>query len=316
MGAQTSALLATLALLTACATTPTAQSSDRTSVEFVDLTDDFAALYDASEGLPTRERAARMQAGMSSLIPDYYSAPWRNVPQDRVLTWFETYLAEYSNERAAIARVAARFDAMMTPGLVDFQARVGPLPENVPIYLLVSMGEFDGATRELGGSPHLLFGADMIAKVHGGNDPQPLVQHELFHIFHGARFRECGAIWCGLWSEGLATYAASVLNPEANDAELLLSIPEPIRPALEAHRGEAICAVLDRLDSTASKDAAALFSFERLSENLPPRFGYLVGAWVAQDLGRTRSLTQLAEMNGPELRDAIEGSLRERAECP
>lgn len=309
-------LLALSSLLIAgCATVPAPREEEARHVGFVDLTDDFAAAYDGSAGLSEPERARAVRKAMQAAIPDLYDPQWRDVPEDRIDEWFAKYLSSYPAERAGIADVAARFNAMMDPGVADFERRLGTLPEGTPVYLVISLGEFDGATRSLAGRTHLLFGADMIATLHQGNDPQPLVQHELFHIYHDPRFTGCAEIWCSLWTEGLATYVAQQLNPGASDSELLLTVPEPIRPALESHRAEAVCATLARLDSRDGADRDALFSFSRLSENIPPRAGYLIGAWVAEDLGRTRSLAELAELDGDGLRSEIEASLAGMADC-
>ena len=45
-------------------------------------------------------------------------------------------------------------------------------------------------------------------------------------------------------------YVASKLNPGASDDALGLTIPRPLRAAVEAHRTEAICAVRQRLGSS------------------------------------------------------------------
>jgi hypothetical protein len=58
-----------------------------------------------------------------------------------------------------------------------------------------------------------------------------------------------------------------------------------------------------------------MFGAQRLGPGFPPRFGYLLGQWVAADLGRTRSLRELAELKGPPLRAEIERSLQRMADC-
>lgn len=311
-GILTAAALLAVAGCAAQSSVMGAQSPPR--LGFTDLTDDYAAAFDAAAGRPDAERAAALRRAMAPMLPGFYDAARFGDGAAGYEQRMAAYMADYPARRDAIATVARRFGAMFDPAVADFERRIGPLPTETPVFLVVSMGEFDGATRDLAGRTHLLFGADMIAEYHGG-EARAFVQHELFHIYHGQRFAGCGEVWCALWSEGLATYAAQQLNPQASDAELLLTIPEPIRPAVERNRAEAMCAVLARLDSTDLTDRDALFSSGRLSPNLPPRFGYLVGLWVAADLGRTRSLSDLAEWNGPELRSAIEASLRGVTEC-
>ena len=307
-------LVMAAALLAGCAGQPMGlQSAPPRSLGYTDLTDDFAAAYNAAARQTDAKKAQAIRSALAPRLPGFYDAA-RLDNTARFEKWMADYMASYPAEREAIATVSRRFAAMFDPAVADFERRIGPLPTETPVFLVVSMGEFDGMTRELGDQTYLLFGADMIAQYHGG-EARAFVQHELFHIYHHKRFSGCAEVWCALWTEGLATYAAQQLNAQASDAELLLTIPEPIRPALEAHRGEAVCAALARLDSTEQADRNALLSFDRWSPNLPPRFGYLVGLWIAEDLGRTRSLSELAEWNGPELRAAIENSLRGMEEC-
>lgn len=281
---------------------------------FTDLTDDFAALHDARAGATESERLQAIDEGMAAHLPGFYN-PARFGEQAAMYERLAAdFLATYPAQREAIADVAARFGRMFDPAVADFERRIGALPTVVPVYLVVSMGEFDGATRDLGGTTRLLFGADMIARLHGG-EARAFVQHELFHIYHGARFSGCTEIWCALWNEGLAVHAAQQLNPDASDAELLLTLPEPIRPALDANRDVAICTTLAKLDSIDAGDRNTMFSSGRLAPGLPPRFGYLVGLWVAQELGRDATLAQMAEWDGPDLRARIGKALAGMADC-
>ena len=175
----------------------------------------------------------------------------------------------------------------------------------------------DGGTRDLPSGTALIFGADVIVRIHPDDRLMPLFDHELFHVYQSqtTKIQDCDQVWCSLWVEGLAVYVAQRLNPGATDAELLLTFPEPIRPAIDGHRGEAICTVLAKLGSRDEKDMGAMFSTGRLSPNLPPRFGYYVGYLVARDLGRSRSLETLARLQGPALRTLIARSLANLASC-
>lgn len=301
-----------MVLVTACATVP-APPTAAPRLTVTDYTDDFSALYDASSG-DANQRLAQINAGFADKLPGFYDPSRFGDRAEMYRRLAAGFLAAYPSRRAEIASVAARFTAMFDPAVADFNRRVGSLPTDTPVDLVVSLGEFDGATRSLNGRTHLMFGADMIALLHPGG-ARAFVQHELFHLYHAKRMDECRRLYCDLWREGLAVYAAQVLNPSASDAELLLTIPQPIRPALEANRREAVCETLARLDSTDGDDRNAFFSSGRLNPRLPPRFGYLVGAWVAADLGKTHSLAQLASLNGTALRAAIETSLRTFATC-
>lgn len=286
------------------------------ALRFVDLTDEFDAFWERSQSQPGPERAAAFRAAFAALLPGFFDAARAQVDPARYDAHIAGGLADYPRQRGAIREVSRRFAGLFAPARRRFEAALGPVHADPPIYLINSLGEMDGGTRSLPGGTTLIFGADMIARHHSGHDIAPLFHHELFHLYHFRAFSNCGAIWCSLWIEGLATHAAKSLNPGATDAELLLEIPEPIRPAIEAYRAEAVCAVLARLDATGRADAAALFGFSRMNARLPPRFGYYVGYLAAAELGRTRSLRRLARMRSDEVRPLLEAALRRLAPCP
>jgi hypothetical protein len=214
--------------------------------------------------------------------------------------------------------VSREFSNLIGPAQRSFETAFGPMRGYPPIYLVNSLGEFDGGTRDLPEGNRLMFGADVIDKLYKDKPIKPFFHHELFHLYHHRTFKECEQMWCNLWSEGLAVYVASKLNSRADDAALLLSFPVPLRPAVEDHRSEAICAVRSRLNSTDPKDYGPLFAGggKGVSPDLPPRFAYYVGYLVAQDLGHTRSLKQLAAMDNDQVKPLVESSLKRMADCP
>jgi hypothetical protein len=286
-------------------------------LKLVDLTDDFAEAWEHTASMDDAARVAAFKAHFNPLLPGFYSherfgdsGPERL--DKRLLKAFETF----PEQRAGIEEVSSRFSDMIAPALTTFEAEFGPMRGYPPVYLVHSLGEFDGGIRSLAGGNVLLFGADVIARLHLDHDIQPFFHHELFHLYQAQFFPECETVWCGLWTEGLAVYVASKLNPGATDAELLLTEPEPIRVAVDASRQDAVCETLARLDSADDADIGALFSFERLNETLPPRFGYYVGYLVAAEAGKTRSLQQLAKLRPDEARSLVEAYLRGLETCP
>jgi hypothetical protein len=285
-------------------------------LRLVDLTDDFATVWDRTATLPDAERATAFKADFAPLLPGFYSEIRSKQPAEKYDTRLVTRLKAYPEQRAAISGVATRFDGMFRPALSTFEARFGPMRGYPPVYLVNSLGEFDGGTRDLMGGVVLLFGADMIARYHATGEIQPFFHHELFHLYHQRTFKECPQIWCSLWTEGLAVYVAKTLNPDATDDELLLTQPEPIRGAVERNRPAAVCAAVARLDSTDEAAGRALFSFERLSPDLPPRFGYYVGYLAAAELGKTHTPQQLGQMPATQVRVELEKALRSLAACP
>ena len=284
------------------------------TIEYTDLTDDFAAVWERTQGLDDAARVAALRAHFQPLIPGFYDREKAGPANyaDLILR----ALNEYPEKRAAIEQVSRNFRAMAEPARTSFEAAFGPMGALPPIILLHSLGEMDGGVRSMKATGQtLLFGADVIARLHLAHGIQPFFHHELFHVFHRRSFGNCGQLWCGLWGEGLAVYVAARLNPGATDAQLLLVRPVPLRAAVEANRKAALCTVLERLDSTEQADHSALFSSGKISDALPPRAGYYIGYLVAADIGKMHSLPQLATMPAERVRPLIEASLRRMVTC-
>jgi hypothetical protein len=276
------ALAATLAIAG-----PVRAAEPAGGLELVDLTPVFSKSWEATSDLPDAQRAASFRARFNQSYPGFY--PREATASARYDERLLRALNAYPAERATIEAVSANFDGMFRAATSRFEARFGPMRGYPPVYLLHSLGEFDGGTRSIAGWNTLLFGADMIGLYHAGDDLQPFFHHELFHLMHERTFKECDQVWCSLWAEGLAVYVAAKLNPKATDSELLLVQPEPIRAAVDRNRKAAVCAAVARLNSTDEADLQALFSFKRLSPELPPRFGYYVGYLAAAELGKRHS---------------------------
>ena len=158
--------------------------------------------------------------------------------------------------------------------------------------------------------------ADVIARIHYGHDMTPFFHHELFHVFHEPLMEKCDATWCSLWEEGLASYVAAKLNPGAGEAALMLDQPAPIRPAVDANLLGAICATKPLLSSEKEEDYSKLFYGNAHIDGFPARMGYYLGYLVAADLGKTRTLKQLAALKPAEVKPMIDASLDRMADCP
>lgn len=284
-----------------------------------DLTDEYTAFYDRTQGMEGPARVAAFKAAFDPLFPGFYQvARLRGVTQEaydaRIAASFDAFPALRERYTAA----AANFETMMEPARASFAHSFPDVQPIGQVYLVHSLGEMDGGRRSIANRRLLIFGADVMARVHTFANEQPFFHHELFHVYHAQYFEGCRAIWCGLWGEGLAVHVAETLNPGASDDQLLLSMPQPIRPAVDARRSEAVCAVRARMNSEAPEDYAPLFRGDtRLSETLPARFGYYVGLLVAREAGRARTLRELAQLSVEEARPIVAEALASLApECP
>lgn len=305
------------ALIVASLSVPAAAQAGG-ELRLIDYTDDFARVWNATAALPDEQRAAAFKAEFAKVLPGFYDHKrMRGATEAQYDEWLIKKLKAYPGQRDGIARVSRDFAGSIAPARASFERAFGPLTGYPDVYLVNSLGEFDGGTRSLSDGVHLMFGADMIDRIYKTMPIRPFFHHELFHLYHERTFKECESIWCSLWTEGLAVYVSKQLNADATDASMLLTSPVPLREAVEKDRRGAICSVVAKLDSTSSEDYSPLFEGRpNPGGRFPPRYGYYVGYLVAQDLGRTRTLKQLAALKAADVRPLVEESLRKMADCP
>lgn len=282
----------------------------------IDFTGDYISFFHATKNVPTPERVVRFKAEMAKRFSGFYDA--KRVGQSeakydaRIARSFAEFPAIEAKFTARAASVAGQLADAQTNFVRTFPSS-GPMP---PIYLVHSLGEMDGGTRDFGGRSVLVFGADEIARAHRADaNERPFFEHELFHVYHEPRFGKCDPLWCLLWEEGLATYVASRLNPGAKDEELLL--PSADMVTINAKRREAVCAVRGVFLSTNETDYKSLFTGGAHLPGLPERTGYFIGYMVAGRLGRRHSLQELANWSVAEARPRVEATLKAMAnDCP
>jgi hypothetical protein len=310
-------ILSLILLLIAITTAAAATGVNNGPLRFGDLTGEFDRVWTETRGLPDDRRVQEFEARFNKILPGFYSTERVKdfIAPERYRAMILKGLKDYPNQRDGIRRVSSQFKKMIAPARREFESYFGPMRGYPTIYLVVSFGEFDGGTRDLADGSHLMFGADIIARLYKDTPVKPFVEHELFHLMHHRNFPECSSVWCNLWEEGLATYVAAKLNPGADDAALSLTVPEPIRPAVEAKRAEAVCAVRQRLESDKPADYASLFYGSQRVPGFPPRMGYYIGYLMMQELGRTRDLKQLAATSPDEAKTLVFQTLAGMAEC-
>jgi hypothetical protein len=207
---------------------------------------------------------------------------------------------------ASMRRLTHRFE----DAFPDFQC-------DFPVYTTETFGFMDGAGRDVRGRPALVFGVDTIAQYWTPGSLPVFLSHELFHRYHfqAAGFSddlaERDLIWRSIRAEGLATYVSAKLNP-SNPMSDVLMVPKDLEARAKPFVPQMAAELLASADTVDAKTFGKFFSggdtgAARLG--WPSRSGYYVGYLVAEDLGRSRGLSELAHMKGPELRAAIGKSL-------
>ena len=281
-----------------------ANDAEAKSPHYIDLTAHFSRFVDETAGLEEAARLAQFHTRMDALLPGFYTSRDGTTPA-RFDARIARALKEFPELRPRYEQTQREFPAAFEAGIQHFRKAFPGFTPNVPVYLLHSLGEMDGGIRELGGKNYLIFGADVIARMHDSHTLTPFLDHELFHLVHVKYFPECGEVWCALWIEGLATYAARVMNPGADDRQLLLTSPQPIRAAVDATWPRAACFTRAKLYSSAEEDINALLAGGPEADEFPRRFGYYVGLRAAEELGGEQSLTELAHMPPERVKAAL-----------
>ncbi len=264
-------------------------------VTFTSLADDFSRFHDATADKPQSVRVQLFRERFNQLLPGFYE-PRYGKSQAAYDPQVAYALDRFPSIRRDYDRMLARFPGALAAAAVRMRQSFPDFRPHIPIVLLHSLGEMDGATRILRGSNTLIFGIDRIAALHADASLGPFLDHELFHIHHARFYQDCARIRCSLWQEGLATYAASVMN-QTRDAHLLML--DGLAQEVEAKRAEALCLVRSKLDASAQTDREMLFygGGRAKSDPFPRRFGYYVGYLVAREAAKTTSLTGLTHLN-------------------
>jgi len=272
-----------------------ATAAESKPARYIDLTAHFSRFVDDTAGMDEAARVALFHTEMDALLPGFY-APRFGATTAQYDARIARALNDFPKLRPRYEQLQRDFPAAFDAGIQHFRKQFPGFTPDVPVHLLHSAGEMDGGTRELRGKVHLIFGADVIAQIHEARDLTPFLDHELFHVENRKYFADCEQVWCLLWAEGLATYAAKVMNPGADDQQLLLTSPKPMRAAVEANWPAALCFTHARLFSKESADLGALFVGGADAKEFPERFGYYVGLRAIEELGGEYKLPELARM--------------------
>jgi hypothetical protein len=273
-------------------------------------TDAFDAFATSTTATPPTERVKQFRAKFDALVPGFYE-PRFGATEAQYDARVQKALEAYPETRDKFLATAKSFAASYATASARFRTFFPDYAPEMPIYLVHSLNEMDGGTRELRGKVVAIFGADVIAKIHDPASIGPFLDHELFHFHHAKYFPDCPALWCSLWQEGLATYVAGRMNPGADDRALLLTIPRPIRPEVEPKLAEAMCFLRGKFTSTDEDDYATFFFGKggKDQQGWPPRFGYYLGYVLAKQLGDGLSLDALAKLPPEQVKAKLEAAL-------
>jgi hypothetical protein len=275
------------------------------SVSFTDLATPFQIIAEKTQSMPMSQRVAAIESYFQEARPGLYHATQSSSRYRRIAR----ALQDFPAIRKRYDEVVRNFPTNLRVSVQHFRHVFPNFEPPMPIILAHDLGERDGGSARIGGRKVMIFGADLIAKYHDEATIRPFIDHELFHLEHARYFADCDQLWCPLWQEGLATDAASTMNPGATDHQLILDIPRPIRAESDANWNDALCRVSNAFDSDDPQAISDAFLGSRHPVGLPPRYGYYVGFRIAMVAQREVPIQSLVHLNDEAARPVVRRAL-------
>ena len=274
----------------------------------INIADDFVLLYESTKEFPEKQREAYVAEALSKIFPDYYSDQRikKINPKDSLSSRVGSVVKNFKSIETNYKQKEKALSKGLNQSLTSFYKTFPDFEIDRPIYIMHSLGEFNGATRKYAGKYYLLFGVDLMAKLHKWEDDNPFFHHELFHVYHEKKFDCEKPLWCGVWTEGLATYVSEVLNPSTNFDNMMLNFPENMANDTQQQLKAALSDVKLKFNSTESKDYSAYFNFRKDETGLPVRRGYYLGYLLAKSLGKQFDVNTLATMKENQVKALLE----------
>src|SRR6267142_122442 len=150
-----------------------------TPYKLVDLASSYASFWDESQNMPAAERLAAFKARFETLLPGFFSAErvgrMTNEQYDSAIV---QSIDRFPGIRNRFAAITADFARLLAPAHDSFKRAFPDLRPIGPVYIVHSLGEFDGGTRKVSGQGRLVFGADVMAQLHDCSDERPFFHHE------------------------------------------------------------------------------------------------------------------------------------------
>jgi hypothetical protein len=234
----------------------------------------------------------------------------------------EEYLSQLDPLLPVMREVDARMHKEIVATLRQLYARVGA-PAPMTIYIAPSLFTSNGQVRVVDGQPKVMFGVDVQAYAElellpaaSRYDMRAYVAHELFHAHHYGVNEEMrraantlfdtanpAPLYLNLWIEGLATCASMSMDGDGPIERALMSerLPRELPPVLPALARE----MAAKLDSRSLDDTRDFFWMGSERKDIPPRSAYAVGALVADDILKRRSLAAALQLSGEKLRGEV-----------
>lgn len=304
------ACLSTPAAAAENATPPATASATANDCRITDLMPDFWTFWRQAQETPRERWPSLFRALVRERHAAVYDVVFKNLPmsEDELVG---TSFGRIEPHVGTLGALSAALSHSLPQRIDRFRRDFPAFRCEVPVIFLYSAGAFDGAIRTVGEQRTLMFGLDVVARLHG-EEGEPLYVHELFHLYHGQQATPPGEaeerLFWSLWREGLATWVACGPNPSRASwtACGLPAVAEETGRAPELAR-----LVAAAVDSTSQEDYARFFLGGRESAAVPARSGYWIGYLVVQRAAKDQSVVALARLGPEAVRPLIVEALAE-----
>lgn len=264
----------------------------------------FVELGNSIEGKPIDEQLKQLKSNFFPKFPEFYQYKidkWKKAgknPDEELIKQLE----EYPQIKTEFAQKTQDISASLEDTIKSFTQTFPDLDKNFDVYVTHSFGEMDGGIRTIGGKNIFILGIDGMVKYHKGFTSEvPFFHHELFHVYHGQFLPDTQSIYLSLWSEGLATYISKKLNPNASLREMLLGLPEGMTEDIRKEWDYHWKNLTSKLTSTKDDDYETYFLFSSKHKKIIKRAGYYLGYLIAEEIGKTKSISEMAKMSPNEV---------------
>ncbi|MBY0471561.1 hypothetical protein K2X30_10380 [bacterium] len=294
-------LLTTAILVLGCASAQKAPpEAPLKNTEIHNFALDFIRYWEKVEKLPVEEQVRLLKADFFPKFPEFYA--------DKIERWKKAgknpdeemakQLSEFPAAKKDFVKKTKAIQASLKKGIEFFSKKFPDFNRGFRIYVTHSFGDMDGGTRQIDGKTYFIFGVDLMVKNHKGYTSEvPFFHHELFHMYHRQFLPEERVIWNSLWAEGLATYAAKKLNPNATMKDLILDLPEGMIPKIKKDLAFHWSDLASKLTSRDADDHKSYFRLSSENKKVVVRAGYYLGYLLAQEIGKTMSLSEMAQLD-------------------
>ena len=259
----------------------------------------FLTFWEKYSSQPNAAQLLGFKTEFAPLFPEFYRykiEKWKKIGKSpdqelsRELSAFTSIKIEFEKKTLEVSK-------SLEANLTKFVSYFPKFDRNFDVHITHSLGDMDGGTREIEGKVYFILGVDGMVRYHQGfSTESPFFHHELFHVYHNQYLPEDKVIWVALWAEGLATYASEILNPGSSLKDLMLDLPANMVREINDDLLNHWVDLESKLESRKDEDYESYFLLSSTNQKVIKRAGYYLGYLLAKEIGKTKSLAEMAEM--------------------